>query len=347
MAGAAVVATLLTACDDFEALACRRLGCDAGVEPSDAGTGDAGTCDGCRAAPEATCVALADTTSIACGLGGAACQPCGSNEWCWEGQCIPDAGPVRRIGDECAVDADCNGVITTAAKKWCKKTMSVSGQPYPSGYCTKRCGISVGCGLGAVLCSNGFGVPGEGDSICLAACGSSTCRAGYVCADVAIGATPQQLACIPAGPDGGVPVFDAGSATTIPAGSACASASECGPSPWFSCLSELAADGGPSGYAGGYCTGDCSQVETLSRAISWCGPSSACLWVGLGSDARGDLLSWRCFGQCDPANDGGCRPGYSCQEPNSGAGFVCLPDCRLTPGLCGTKFCDPASGRCR
>jgi hypothetical protein len=140
------------------------------------------------------------------------------------------------------------------------------------------------------------------------------------------------------------------------------------------CILGTTADGGPSGYAKGYCTADCTMA---AENDAWC--------QGAGADGTADggaycvpyfatdqngspLYEWYCVPGCQPSTafaDAGsnCRSGYECAANlfwNDPAGDVktCEPDCTAASdcaaqGGCLTSFgcynitCDMTSKACQ
>jgi hypothetical protein len=88
------------------------------------------------------------------------------------------------------------------------------------------------------------------------------------------------------------------------------------------CISEFTADGGPSGYPGGYCSSVClSLIFDCPDA-----PQGLC---------RGT----NCVGRCSGAGTGRgtCRQGYVCAVLTTGdPGGYCTPNCNNAGRNCGT-----------
>ena len=107
---------------------------------------------------------------------------------------------------------------------------------------------------------------------------------------------------------------------TVPVGSACSLDDVC--STGF-CIRETDANGKPTQWAGGYCSGNCA-----SHAC----PQGSCLALGDGNSY--------CVATC--AADGDCRQGYVCATAVS----ACLPDCRKGWSCGSTLTCNSANGNC-
>lgn len=96
-------------------------------------------------------------------------------------QCLPGAAPLGTgvVGRECQSDADCGGAAMSCATKLGDATA-------PGGYCSISCSESSDCGVDGT-CVGGLGATftsllGE-TGVCYRACvDSSSCRAGFVCA---------------------------------------------------------------------------------------------------------------------------------------------------------------------
>jgi hypothetical protein len=217
------------------------------------------------------------------------------------------------------------------------------GNPYPGGYCTRRCIVDGDCGSGAE-CAIGLGLLGEAENICMATCtgagSQGSCRSGYRCVDVY--GDGSQVVCMPP-----VVIFDAGTpAATGLEGSSCSSDAACMPPNTGFCNMSSA------GFPMGSCSADCSMGDN-----TFCGSTGTCnLERVTAADGLGDLALGRCYELCNSLADGGsggsgaaCRTGYFCSPYSGtfgGVGF-CKPRCDSSgfPG-CGADTCDPASGAC-
>lgn len=144
------------------------------------GTGGGGvSCDGCRTA-EGTCLPLANTSELNCGVEGSACVTCGLGQICSRGVCAPPPSN-KRVGDACAADSECQQSLGTAAI--CKQRTSSGNASYPGGYCTLRCASTASqCPVGST-CVSVVAPYGESDSLCWDNCGAGdACRTpGYAC----------------------------------------------------------------------------------------------------------------------------------------------------------------------
>lgn len=111
----------------------------------------------------------ADAGSCECGarVCGSVCgKLCGACED--DGVCSADGlscRPALAIGAACKVDLDCG-----------TGRVCLGGDHAPGGYCTRRCSASNSCPNGAT-CAPGA----DGESICLASCGSCRTSDGYAC----------------------------------------------------------------------------------------------------------------------------------------------------------------------
>jgi hypothetical protein len=89
------------------------------------------------------------------------------------------------------------------------------------------------------------------------------------------------------------------------------------------CIRGSDANGQPTAWAGGYCSGNCADTAC---------PEGSCL-------ALADGLKY-CVATCSA--DGDCRAGYVCAKAVS----ACLPDCRKGWSCGSTLVCNSASGNC-
>ncbi len=335
-------------CSDCTATSstCNSTSFTCGAAVVDAGPG---TCDGCKVS-SGTCVTLANTSVINCGINGANCIGCATGSTCTNGACVVvDAGtPTGRIGDSCVSDLDCNKV--TGGKAYCKKKQIGGDVTYQGGYCTKYCTKQTDCGTGA-HCSYWLGMTGEIEPLCYKDCTSTACRTGYTCADIGFTSSPYN-SCLPVQADGGLGEYDAGPGNPGAAGAPCTTDGQCGPAGAFMCVQETQADGGTTPYPGGMCTGDC----TMTVSDDWCGDGGICLPY-LSSQLvtkYGSIVLWQCLAGCDPTvATNNCRSGYICDpldptDPTYKYG-TCTPDCRTTPKICGgnAPTCDATNGRCK
>jgi hypothetical protein len=107
---------------------------------------------------------------------------------------------------------------------------------------------------------------------------------------------------------------------TVAVGGGCSSDDVCATS---SCLPATDLGGKPTGWSGGYCSGDCSTTSC---------PQGEC-------QALADGKRY-CLSAC--SSDGDCRSGYVCDQSLS----VCLPDCRKSWSCGDTLTCSQSSGNC-
>jgi hypothetical protein len=311
-------------------------------------------CSGCCAG--STCIPLANTSAINCGINAAACAACGAGQICGGGYCLlPDGGSIGGVGDSCNQPSDCVNVPTgnSGGPTFCKKNAMVfdgitlsTGYAYPGGYCTRRCTQDAQCGSGA-RCIYYLGLLGDLENICLAQCGPSTafptCRPGYLCVSFGVASL-----CVVAAPDGGIYEWDAGrGANDNVMGMGCNNDATCQPPPSGACTPATYPDGGPTGYVGGSCSADCS----MAVSDEWCGRDAGTCVPAAYSTSQGPLVLWSCERICNPLQGNtGCRSSYVCEQqyaqyPDYG---VCTPSCTNAGYVCpnGTS-CTVGSGLCQ
>ena len=349
------------------------------------GGGTANTCaDGCFVGP--TCLRNGNNTvASACGTGGQNCANCaalgrtcnatsftciggtgggsagggttGGGVGAGGGSSGGGSASAGALGDSCSTfdPSACSLTPTSTTNRgFCRDTMPVSGFTYPGGMCTRRCTSDAVCGSGN-FCSFFLGPNGEFDSLCYKGCDANNpCRADYGC--LQISSTPVKAICVPLDPNtGDLHEFDAGTAFSGSAGSACTSDSQCGSNtnPVFACIPQTLPDGGATGYTDGYCTGEC----TGSLEDSFCGTNGLCT-PSLAGNATGatagPVVRWFCSQHCnDPTTPGSptCRSGYACApfSPTENRFDTCEPRCD-NPGIgCNTAggfTCNTATGLC-
>jgi len=107
---------------------------------------------------------------------------------------------------------------------------------------------------------------------------------------------------------------------TVAVGEGCSSDDACSTS---ICLPATDRSGAPTGWTGGYCSGDCSTTAC---------PQGKCQTLADGKSY--------CLSSCASAGD--CRSGYVCDTSLS----VCLPDCRENWSCGSTLTCNQSSGNC-
>jgi hypothetical protein len=263
--------------------------------------GQAGRCNStnCRGCCLAGVACQDPVGERACGARGNTCVACGAGQSCINGVCGVN------VGSPCGTDQDCGNLFDAAI---CKTATTISGAPYPGGYCTtKSCN---NCPSGS-LCA-GLGCYGEGDRVCLQTCSAnSDCRSGYSC--LILNGRLQAGVCW---------LSSLPSCTPVPPnliGNACAADSDC---------RYQAADGGftdsvcvnNQAYVNGYCTSAC-DVEGGPH----CGTNSLCVPLTSGSF---------CFFQCTKPLQGQaeCRTGYVCEGTSGASRGFCYPDCRNNNG---------------
>ena len=330
---------------------CNKSSYQCGVTGTGGGDGqDSGiACGGCTT-PTGLCLENVSFTN--CGANGSACVPCQTGQYCSNGACqTPDAGAVTGgIGAACTQDSECNGVkVEPGYTAFCKKQSEPGGLQYKGGYCTRRCTGNESCGMSAGnLCLTGGGARGELENICLKNCtGPSSCRDGYACYQ--FGTTAS---CWIVQADGGIPErFDAGNPNPSAAGAACTTNAQCGGDTNLSlgCNGATLPDGGPTGYWGGQCAGNCS----ISLSDSWCGDGGTCLgYITNSGTPAGPLILFFCGEKCNPkAATTTCRADYVCDpygDPSTATNGSCTPDCRKNPALICQQAaqCNGTTGLC-
>jgi hypothetical protein len=299
-----------------------------------------------------------------CGTGGILCAQCDTvgGSTCGAAKSCSDGGtpglPPGSLGAPCNTEADCNALSPAGKPNICLKTTSPGGWPYKNGYCTRRCIPDSDCGPNG-SCEYGFGDWGEALNMCMLKCtgtgSAATCpreSEGYDC----VGMGSSYSVCWTKNPDGGAwDVYDAGpGAAPGVIGGPCDNSAQCQPPASGTCIPEVRADGGASGYYGGSCYADC----TLAPFENYCGNGGLCIPQAIPSEYAGlpagqdPFVSWYCTGGC--RTDGGatdaCRGGYACDPfsatTNQGE---CVPRCDVDGGAggCATgKTCNPATGLC-
>ncbi len=324
-----------------------------GVAGTNGGTdGGSATCGGCLTS-NGLCFEITSHTN--CGANGSTCMACGIGQECVSGVCTSgDAGSTAAgaVGGACTLDSQCTAVPKTlTSPPYCKTTTDTGSATYKDGYCSRRCTANTDCGTTSGvqnLCIYYLGPNGEPDNFCLQGCGtvSTTCRDGYACYNFGDTMKPAGGCWLVDSVGKPPPVYDAGPGAVGNAGGACTTTAQCGSANNFFCIAAALPDGGPSGYPGGQCVGDCS----LRLDPAWCGDGGACLPYLGPSDTRGQRIVWECSQGCNPAATAPntCRPGYVCDVYNTTAG-TCVPDCRNNfAGWCGTNStCDATTGRCK
>jgi hypothetical protein len=318
------------------------------------GTADGGkTCGGCTTS---TGLCLEVTNNTNCGINGSTCTACATGEYCTDGVCAAgDAGILPgAVGTTCTIDADCSAVPKTSTfPAFCKKQTLTGNASYAGGYCTRRCTQASDCGSSngvPNVCTFFLGPNGEPDNLCLQGCGTaaSQCRAGYGCYNFGSQAMPEGGCWLRTAAGNPPDVFDAGPGNPGNAGSACTTDRECGAAPFFGCNTAELPDGGPTGFPGGQCTGNCS----LTINDNWCGDAGVCLPGLFLVDNLGPLVQWTCSQSCKPGVAGACRTGYVC-EPFNATFASCSPDCRNNAATwCAethgsTSTCDSTTGLCK
>jgi hypothetical protein len=107
---------------------------------------------------------------------------------------------------------------------------------------------------------------------------------------------------------------------TVPVGGACSADDVCATG---YCIRDTNANGNPTHWAGGYCSGNCANHSC---------PQGTCLPIAGKS---------YCVATCKTNHD--CRAGYVCDETVS----VCLPDCRKGWACGSTLSCNSSNGSCQ
>jgi hypothetical protein len=292
-----------------------------------------------------------------------------------------------KIGDGCSTAADCSGVDTTLVDMFmnpggpaaCQKAQlqllpdagAAQGATYQGGYCTRQCNDDLQCGDGNI-CGFYGGSWGEALNICYHGCDvDSDCkRPGYLCLTVNSGGSPSGI-CTPSNqPDGGLSFYDPGPGPARgTVGKPCTTDVDCQTETGYGkCISGTIADGGSSGYAGGYCTVDCTMAAEID---SWCmgqGTSGTadggawCIPYFFSDQNMTPYTEWFCLPGCQPGNND-CRTGYECiADPfwNDTAGTIkdCEPDCTATSDCsasggcltslgCYNAMCDATTKACK
>lgn len=289
--------------------------------PSDGGSCGA-TCPGCCF--NGICLPFSAQVRMSCGAGGEACRSCSSEEKCAMGMCVPE--PPSVTGNPCMSDGEC-GSLGDGGE--CRKLTSTQRYSYPGGYCTKPCMSSSACAHDAICVRvNGE----ESDALCMPQCSEpntfSTCREGYLCVGFTVGAGGACWLLEPFLPDAGPPLEKTGQS--------CMTSTMCNstatPNGAGFCIPETLRDGGPSGFTGGYCTGDCTMDPRV------CGSDGGAVCVPAGPQSY--LCEKSCAGPQQGQSD--CRPGYVCygysvRTPDGGSRpsptGVCQPNCNVMGGL--------------
>jgi hypothetical protein len=244
--------------------------------------------------------------SDSCGTEGAACQNCASRGQVCGGDAICVA--PKGLGEACQTGNEC---ALAGKKPFCFNESSFGNFEYKNGYCTRYCLVDTDCGANG-LCVTDLGIYGEAGNMCVKKCAADAeCRGGegYACLNVRPGGVAA-TGCFPL-QAGGARTFtqvDAGTPSapnTI--GKACVTDQMCVPHEDNFCIPEKDQDGQATGYAGGFCAGDCYHGNT-------CGAGSTCRKIVDGSDPDEAFVFYECEQNCTPAGggQGSCRVGYVC-----------------------------------
>ena len=256
---------------------------------------------------------------------------------------LPDAGPPLQpsaLFEACEEDWQCPGegaICRTAA------------DGYPGGYCTVPCEDRTPCRARSVYhhCATR---EGETQSYCERRClnGIDCGRDGYTCAGelppsggmcIAVCSTDAQCGsgtrCDPYSGQ----CVEGEPATGAVTGEGCGLPEDCRSG---QCVPELSPEGVPTGWVGGYCTGNCILPPGFNNNDFYMGdalPQATCagdaVCLPAQGQSRGDLGT--CYDQC--TRDSDCRDGYGClKEIQLASGGVSS----FTNGVCVPAACGAA-----
>ncbi len=254
----------------------------------------------------------------------------------------PDAGSMLAMSElfgACEQDWQCPGEGAT-----CRRATD----GWPGGYCTVPCEDRTPCDYRGVYhhCATRAG---ETQAYCERRClnGIDCGREAYTCAGelppsggVCIGVCSTDAHC---GDGTRCNVYSGQCVSTAPTGAVtgetCAAPEDCQSG---QCIPEVNDAGVPTGWVGGYCTGNCILPPGFNSSEFFSGdalPQGTCagdaVCLPAEGNARGDLGT--CYDQC--MGPGDCRPGYTCLQRiplQMGASVysngLCVPDdCARTP----------------
>lgn len=311
------------------------------------GTGGGGVaCDGCRLAA-GTCVrrGMSQNNNI-CGSNGDSCRACTGTATpiCANGVCVAQQ---KQVGSTCSGASGCETVAPTAVcKQRSPQTMAQDVVQYPGGMCTiencdparaASCPADSACAeLPVAIEPRTFCAPTCADD---AECTTKLGRSGYEC--WAFGPNRTSV-CLPAQ----LLLVDQYDPADNKVGRACDNNATCSGPPEFGagCFFPerrtpdggiaLGRDGGvqPTGFAGGYCSRDCtSDIDCVAGNMA---NYNEAYCIGVCVDSCTGLLS----------GQGSCRPGYVCDGIFTADGGVlrfmngdplpgfCWPNCN-NPGF--------------
>ncbi len=285
--------------------------------------------NGCCTSTNPSAICYSGTTTAHCGTGGVVCSACGTGTSCQNRSCAVPPPPPKTVGSSCTSNAEC---ASLGGNYTCKLSTSSGNASYPGGYCTVICNSTLEC-PGTTSCVNLNPSYGESDRICWQDCSSTSCRSpGYACYTLNGGEQGCWL--------GTLPTLDAG--PPAPAdliGSPCTTQAACrNPPDNGECILATGADGGSTGYTGGYCSAGCDATGD-----EHCGAGGLCVAFQSGS---------YCMRQCsNPLGGQGtsCRTGYVCGSLKSADGGMspnglCEPRCDNSAGICPTGYTCTTSG---
>ncbi len=234
----------------------------------------------------------------------------------------------------------------------CRKVTNASYGTYQGGYCTRTCTVEGDCPTDSECVSFGASRD-EPSALCTKKCrppqslSSTDCRTpGYACYGLTDN-NGQQL------PDGVCwiyppPTGDAGPPSDK-VGAPCTTDTNCQnpPDDGF-CFPPTLQDGGPSRYAGGYCSAECNDN-------GHCGDGGTCITFNANT---ADEFS-ACQADCNAPNVGqaNCRTGYAClgyqmlQEDGgvtTAPSGICRPRCDAPGASCtAPATCNATTGLCQ
>ncbi len=288
--------------------------CESGRCVGGSGGGSAtcqATCGGCCASQAATSQCITNPSSTNCGIKGSVCKSCPPGDVCRAGNCGPaDAGFLSQVGADCSTDFSCANLM-------CRRNTSSGSATYPGGYCTTTCVTDGDCGPTGLCVGKELATYGESDKFCLKRCtDANQCRNGYNCYSLGAQGNACWLAALPPR-DAGPPANKVGIG--------CSKNPECTnpPEDGF-CIPETTADGGSSGFMGGYCTAECDDS-------AHCSADGGAICVTFEDNLNACLQACASPG----AGQSSCRAGYVCLTlTNSDGGAsprgICGPTCDLT-----------------
>jgi hypothetical protein len=258
---------------------------------------------------------MAGNGAAACGSGGVTCAQCSTGNACVSQTCVSGANCNSQtcpngccVGNQCQAGTDSSacGAGGVACEACSSQQLCLFGACYDINNSCGAQSCSGCCDQGACLPGNDISACGTNGNACQACTGILGCVGG-------------QCFSLNTGGDGGP-------------GAPCTADTDCiAGDPFFntsSCILATGADGGSSGWPGGYCSQSCF--------IQGCPDNGLC-------------IGFSCYESCPAPGSGRstCRNGYVCAHQTDADGGqlgppgFCYPDCHNTGVTCDTGlFCN-------